>query len=153
MSESWILLIPEVVAWMLVTYCGFKFSVSSNFILISACSKLYTSFRKSMPGSRTDDGCDALFLFQFCVIVVLESSLRVRSFFLFCNYWGNMVFVLEFQFLLRVVFIVSLGILRISFQRTLCCCLFFWSQTFKKILVWVFFQLKLNSMGRNENIF
>ena len=32
--------------------------------MISACSSLSTGFRKSMLGSRIDDGCDALFFLQ-----------------------------------------------------------------------------------------
>ena len=41
----------EVVVWMLFTYCNFKFSVSSHFIVISTSSSLSTSFRKSILGS------------------------------------------------------------------------------------------------------
>ena len=41
--------------------CSFKFSVSSNFIVSSACSCLSTSFQKSISESRIDDGCDILF--------------------------------------------------------------------------------------------
>ena len=55
------LFICEVVVWMSFTYCNFKFSVFSSFIVTSACSSLSTSFQKSMSGSRIDDGCDALF--------------------------------------------------------------------------------------------
>ena len=73
------LFIKEVVVWMLFTYCNFKFSVFiSNFIKISACSSLSTSFRKSISGSRIEDGCDALFLLFF-LIEVLVSSLRLLS--------------------------------------------------------------------------
>ena len=61
-SESLILFICEVVLWMLLTYCNFSFSVSSSFIMISACPSLSTSFRKSKSGSRIEEGCDALFL-------------------------------------------------------------------------------------------
>ena len=46
---------------MLFTNCNFKFSVSSNFIVISTSSSLSTSFLKSISGSRIKDGCDALF--------------------------------------------------------------------------------------------
>ena len=58
---------------MLFTSCNFKFSVSSSFIVISACSSLSTSFLKSTSGSRIEDGCDALFYryFQFCVRVII----------------------------------------------------------------------------------
>ena len=66
-SQSLILFIREVVVWMLLTFCIFRFSVSSNFIVISACSSLSTSFLKSKPGSRIEDGCDALFFIAtFC---------------------------------------------------------------------------------------
>ena len=56
-----------------------------------------------MQGSRIEDGCDALFLLQVCEIVVLESSLRLQSFSYFCShvYKGSMLFVINFQFLLR----------------------------------------------------
>ena len=63
------LFIYEVGVWMLLTYCNLKFSVSSSFIIISACSCLSTSFRKSISGSRNEDGCDALFfiaIFRNC---------------------------------------------------------------------------------------
>ena len=60
-SESLISFMYEVVVWMLFTYCNFKFSVSSNFIVISACSSLFTSFLKSKSGSRIEEGSDALF--------------------------------------------------------------------------------------------
>ena len=55
----------EVVIWMLLTYCSFRFSVSSNFIVISACSSLSTSFLMFKSGSRIEERCDALFLLQF----------------------------------------------------------------------------------------
>ena len=60
-SESLILFIREVVVWMLFTFCSFQFSVSSSFIVISACSSLSTSFLKSKSGYRIEEGCDALF--------------------------------------------------------------------------------------------
>ena len=50
---------------MLFTFCSFRFSVSSNFIVISACSSLSTNFRKFISGSRIEDGCDALFYCNF----------------------------------------------------------------------------------------
>ena len=43
-------------------YCNLRFSVSSSFIVISACSSLSTSFLKSRSSSRIEEGCDALFL-------------------------------------------------------------------------------------------
>ena len=68
--------ICEVVVWILLTYFNFRFSVSSSFIVISACSSLSTSFLKSKSGSRIQEGYDALFFLPFFAIEVLESSLR-----------------------------------------------------------------------------
>ena len=66
-SESLILFFSEVVVWIMITFCSFRFSVSSNFIVISACSRLSTSFLKSKSGSRIEGGCDALFFIAiFC---------------------------------------------------------------------------------------
>ena len=66
-SESLMLFICEVVVWMLFTYCNFRFSVSSNFIVTSACSRLSTSFLKSKSVSWIEEGCDALFcIARFC---------------------------------------------------------------------------------------
>ena len=45
------LFVCEVVAWMLFTFCNFKCSVSSIFIVISVCSSLSSSFRKSVSSS------------------------------------------------------------------------------------------------------
>ena len=72
MSESCLLFFCERLVWILFTYCKFKFSVSSDFIVISACSSLSTSFRKSISGSRNDDGCDVLFASAFFIVVVLK---------------------------------------------------------------------------------
>ena len=72
--------------WILFTYCYFKFSVSSNFIVISACSSLLSSFLKSISGSRIGEGCDALFLLLFFVIEVLVSSIIFLSFLCFYNH-------------------------------------------------------------------
>ena len=55
------LFIFEVVVCMLLKYCNFKFSVSSNYVLIFARSSLSTSFLKSKSSSRIEEGCDALF--------------------------------------------------------------------------------------------
>ena len=44
-----------------------KFSVSSTFIVILACSNLSTSFRKSISGSRIEDGC-----FTLLVIAIFQ---------------------------------------------------------------------------------
>ena len=57
--------ICEVVVWMLLTYCSFRFSVFSSFIFISACSSLSTKFLMSKSGSRIEEGCDALFFVAF----------------------------------------------------------------------------------------
>ena len=52
---------------MLFTYCNFRFSVTSSFIVISTCSSLSTSFLKSKSGSWMEEGCDALFFIaSFC---------------------------------------------------------------------------------------
>ena len=63
---------------MLFTYCNFNFSVSSNFIVISACSSLSTSLLKSISRSQNEDGCDALFFIAIFrnrgVRVIIESS-------------------------------------------------------------------------------
>ena len=73
------LLICEVVVWVLLTYCNFRFSVSSSFIVIFASSNLSTSFLQSKSGSRMEEGCDALFFLLFFVIEVLEPSLKFLS--------------------------------------------------------------------------
>ena len=68
------LFIYEVGVWMLFTYCNLKFSVSSSFIMISACTCLSTSFQKSISGSPNEDGCDALFfiaVFRNCGVRVI----------------------------------------------------------------------------------
>ena len=46
---------------MLLTYCSFRFSCSSNLMVISACFSLSTSFLKCKSGSRIEEGCDAFF--------------------------------------------------------------------------------------------
>ena len=61
-SESCMLFISVVIVSILLIYCSLRFSVSSSFIVISACSSLSTSFLKSKSGSRIEEGCDALFL-------------------------------------------------------------------------------------------
>ena len=67
-SESLTLFTCEAVVWILFTYCSFKFSVSSNFTVISACSSLSTSFLKSKSGSRVEEGCGAL-----CFIAIFRN--------------------------------------------------------------------------------
>ena len=71
---------------MLFTYCSFKFSVSSIFIVISACASLSTSFLKSKSGSRIEEGRDALFFVAIFAIEVLESSLGFLSTLYFYNH-------------------------------------------------------------------
>ena len=78
--------ICEVVVWILLTFCSFRVFVSSNFIVISACSSLPTSFLKSKCGSRVEEGCDDPFLLLNVVIEVLESSFRFLSFLCFYNH-------------------------------------------------------------------
>ena len=97
-SDSCILLIFVVIVSIRLTYCNFRFSVSSSFIVISACSSLSTSFRKSKSGSRIEEGWDALFLLLFSLIEVLRSSLRFLSFLCFCSrvYLVSMLFELVF---------------------------------------------------------
>ena len=66
--------ICEIFVWILFTYCNSKFSVSCNFIVISACSYLTTSFRYSISSSRIEDGCEALFFiasFRSCDVEVI----------------------------------------------------------------------------------
>ena len=55
-----------VVVWSVFTNCTFLFSVSSNFIVISACCSLSNSFRISISGSRIKDGSDDHFSCYFC---------------------------------------------------------------------------------------
>ena len=86
MSELCLLFICVVLVWMLFTQCNFKFSVSSNFIVISACSSLFTSFRKSISGSRTEHGCDAFFFLVFFLVVSLKLSMRLLPISYFYNH-------------------------------------------------------------------
>ena len=60
-TESCMLFICVVFVSILLTYCSLRSSVSSSYIVISACFNLSTSFLKSKSGSRIDEGCDALF--------------------------------------------------------------------------------------------
>ena len=60
--ESCMLFICVVFVSILFKKCSLRLSVSSSFIVISACSSLLTSFLKSRSGSQIDEGCDALFL-------------------------------------------------------------------------------------------
>ena len=60
-SQSCMLFICVVFVSILLTYCSLRFSVSSSFFVISACSNLSTSFLKPKSGPPIDEGCDALF--------------------------------------------------------------------------------------------
>ena len=72
---------------MLFTYCNFKYSVSSSFLVISAYSSLSTCFRKSISGSRIEDQCDAPFFiaifFYNCVVGVI---IKISVIFVFYNH-------------------------------------------------------------------
>ena len=39
-----------------LTFCSFRFSVFSSFIMISACSSLSTNFLKFKSGSQIEEG-------------------------------------------------------------------------------------------------
>ena len=67
-SDSFMLLIFVVFVSIRLTYCNFRFSVFSSLIVISACSSLSTSFRKSKSGSRIEEGWDALFFLLFSFV-------------------------------------------------------------------------------------
>ena len=56
MSDSCTLFLCVVFVSFRLTYCSFRFSVSSSFIVISACSSLSTNFRKTKSGSRIEEG-------------------------------------------------------------------------------------------------
>ena len=64
-------------------YCNFIFSVSSTFIVISACSSLSTSFRKSISGSRIEDGCDGLFFIAIFRHCGARSTIKISVIFVF----------------------------------------------------------------------
>ena len=60
-SDPYIILTCENALWTMFTNYNLKFSVSSNFLMISTDSNFSISFRKSMSDSRIDGWCDALF--------------------------------------------------------------------------------------------
>ena len=65
---------------------NFKFSASSNFLVIPVRSIVSTSFRNSMSGSRVEDGCDVLFffaIFRSCLVEVVTNTLKSSC---FCNH-------------------------------------------------------------------
>ena len=82
-SESCMLFTCIVFVSILITYCSLRFSVSSSFIVISACSSLSTSFLKSKFGSRIDEGCDALFLVAFFLNWGVRVIIKISVIFVF----------------------------------------------------------------------
>ena len=109
--------------------------------MISACSCLSTSFRKSMSGPRIDDGCDALFF-----IATLRScddraiiKISVNFEFLWSCLLREYAFLSKISSFTASCFIVPLGSLRISLHRTFWCCLFLSeSNSFEKSCVKLF---------------
>ena len=55
-TDHCMLFICVVFVSIRLTYCSFRFSVSSSLIVISACSNLSTNFLKSKSGSRIEEG-------------------------------------------------------------------------------------------------
>ena len=82
-SDSCILLILVGVVSILLTYCNFRFSVSSSFIVISACSNLSTSFLKSKSGSRIEEGWDALFFIAIFLNCGVKVIIKISVIFVF----------------------------------------------------------------------
>ena len=81
-SDSCILLILVVFVSIRLTYCNFRFSVSSSFIVISACS-CSTCFRKSKSGSRIEEGWDALFFIAIFLNCGVKVIIRISVIFVF----------------------------------------------------------------------
>ena len=52
----------------------------------SACSNLSTTFRKSISGSRIDDGCDALFFTAVLPSCGVKVILKTSVLFVFFNH-------------------------------------------------------------------
>ena len=82
-SDSCILLIFVEFVSIRLTYCNFRFSVSSSFIVISACSSLSTSFRKSKSGSRIEEGWDALFFIAIFLNCGVKVIIKISVIFVF----------------------------------------------------------------------
>ena len=82
-SDSCILLIFVGFVSIRLTYCNFRFSVSSSFIVISACSSLSTSFRKSKSGSRIEEGWDALFFIAIFLNCGVKVIIKISVIFVF----------------------------------------------------------------------
>ena len=72
---------------MLFIYFNFNFSVSSNFIVTSACSNLLTSFRKSMSASPIEDGYEALFIIAIFCSCGYKVTVKTFSIFVFFNHF------------------------------------------------------------------
>ena len=67
----------------IVYFRNSKFTVSSNFIVVSACFSLSINFRKPISGCRIDDECDALFfnaIFGKCAVGVI---IQISVYFVF----------------------------------------------------------------------
>ena len=97
---------------------NFKFSVSSNFIVVSACSSLSTSFRISMSGPRIDDGCDALFF--IATLRSCDDRAIIKISFNFETLWSCvlvMLFLVKFHHLLRVVLLSRWGVYGFGYIR------------------------------------
>ena len=104
-SDSCMLLICVVFVSIRLTYCSFRFSVSSSFIVISACSSLSTSFRNLNLALELKKDEMLSFLLLFSLIEVLRSSLKFLSFLCFYShvYLMNMLFELVFRYVLLIV--------------------------------------------------
>ena len=76
----------EVVVWILLTYYSFRLSVSSNFIVISACSSLSTSFLSLNLVLGLSKDVMLSFLLLIFVIEMLGSSLKFLSPLYFYNH-------------------------------------------------------------------
>ena len=81
--ESCMLIICVVFVSIVLTYCSLSFSVSSSFIVISACSNLSSSFLKSKSGSRNDEGWDALFSIAFFLNWGVRVIIKISVIFVF----------------------------------------------------------------------
>ena len=76
-SKNCVLIIFGEVVWMVVTYCNFRFSISSSFIVFSAFSNLSSRLRKDISYSRIDNVSEALFhcFFSNSAIVIIKCYL------------------------------------------------------------------------------
>ena len=138
-----------------LTYCSFRFSVSSSFIVIAACSSLSSNFLKSKSGSRIEEGWDALFFIavfcNWCVRVIIKIS--VIFVFLWSRVLSEYAFRTNVSILNASCLIVSFSILRISLHKTIWCCLFpSESNVFENSCVNLF-QSDFIFIGKTENPF